>query len=426
MQRAKDVREIYGRYFEVNVGSEGWFKSVPRDNRGQVLAQAVTMDCDYVLFTESVPGKRLYSALVHITEDQRSVFASSITKWEHLMTWALDSLDRNGPPPQVPNAFTQVSQKVLESHLRLWRAVRKKINRKGRPLTPVKIFKCLIQVYYNKVKGGIDGNTKYIKGITGLAKKEVPMTMEKKIVVRAMKHLFVNAVIAHRILQTNLVDVEDEQDVGKIVKKATSGESMNSMMDDLFLDLARHAADLRSEVCSRTEQMNNEEEDMSGSVIAESELTDFRSTVRDRTWTSLEQSHEYFNNGVSKRIRCSEKVPHRCVKMCKIPYSGGKMRTKQKKCILCTRKTTTKCFICEVALCMEPDEEERESTLTCYERWHRNQTLEMTNKSKRRLREAREKKNDSYKRRKRRLSESSSSITSVSSTSSITEEEGCN
>ena len=138
------------------------------------------------------------------------------------------------------------------------------------------------------------------------------------------------------------------------------------------------------------------------------------------------QTHEYFNNEVSTIIRCSVKVPHRCVKMWGTPSSDGKMHTKQQKCMLCRRETRTKFLICEVALSMLPDEEERESTLACYERLNRNETLEMTNKSKGRLREAKEKKNDYYKNKKRRLSGSSSSMSSMSSTSSIMEEEGYN
>jgi len=79
--RAASVNAKHGQYFEAKVGTEAWFDAVPRANRGQVLAQAAVLDADYVLFTESVGGRRLYSVLVHVTQEQRKIFADSIDKW---------------------------------------------------------------------------------------------------------------------------------------------------------------------------------------------------------------------------------------------------------------------------------------------------------------------------------------------------------
>ena len=48
---------------------------------------------------------------------------------------------------------------IIKSKVKVWRAVNKLIKANGKPVKPVQILKCAIQVKYNKLKNGIDIST---------------------------------------------------------------------------------------------------------------------------------------------------------------------------------------------------------------------------------------------------------------------------
>lgn len=405
--RAAEIRTDYGPYFQVECGSNDWFRVVPRANRGQVLAQAAALGVDYVLFTESIAGRRLFSALVHVTGEQRKIFADSIEKWKHLIEWATESLESAGPPPSPPDAFSPRARKVLSSRLRLWRAVRKLIKERGRPLYPVRLFKCLIQVLYNKMKGGIDGSTQYVKAISGHRKKEVPQSMELILILRAVKHIFVNSAIALRILNTKL---DDEASLKTLRSRLADSESMNDTTFKLCMQLLCAASRSRSNAANLPSE-NLVEED-SEQQLSETEVRTIQEAIKAYTQKKrkIEDMQTSFNvKPAWKRLRRSKNHDH---KLARIENTGntGQLVKKQKQgiCAACARHTCFYCTTCLIPLhgaMVNCNSKEREGTAGCFARWHRNDFVKLTAAAKEDLKRKREM---SKQRTKRRSSETPS------------------
>jgi len=399
--RAANIAKEYGTYFQVQCGSEDWFKVVPRANRGQLLSQAAALGVDYVLFTESTAGKRFYSALIHVTTMQRRHFANSIMKWSHLMDWATDSLDSSGPPPSPPDAFSSRAQKVLSSHLRLWRALRKSIKENGRPLYPVRLFKCLIQVFYNKMKGGIDGSTQYVKAISGHRKKEVPQSQELIIILRAIKHIFVNTVIALRILGT---DVQNEPSLQTLRTRLGNTESMNDMTLKICMQLLS-AAKRSRDTCSTSFPSNQAENDAnqdSPTQLSEHEVQGIQSAIETllKKRNRVETVQEKFNTLPTwKRLRLSQRHGHSKHDLERIPKSGTGYP--QQICAACSRDTSYYCKTCKVPLHLDIDvnAKERVGTAGCFSRWHNNENVKLTALAAKDLEKKREKARKNTKRR---------------------------
>ena len=61
--------------------------------------------------------------------------------------------------PPTPDYFVEDMKPIIKSKVKVWRAVNKLIKANGKPVKPVHILKCAIQVKYNKLKNGIDIST---------------------------------------------------------------------------------------------------------------------------------------------------------------------------------------------------------------------------------------------------------------------------
>jgi hypothetical protein len=451
--RAALVSAKHGEYFEAEVGSEEWFDAVPRANRGHVLAQAVVLDADYVLFTESVAGRRLYSVLVHVTQAQREIFAGSIDKWKDLVVWARKDLEIDGPPPEVPPAFSTRSRRVLRTHLRLYRAVMKLIKNQFEehqwPLPPVRLFKSLVQVFYNKMKGGIDGNTQYVKAISGHAKREFALNLETKIILRSVKHLVVNTAIAHRIIGMELHSRPVDGAAAWIKQKVSRGDPMVKKALQLSCELADHAFRLQKnpqlDILGDDDPAEGHAERYA--TVSSEDLLTYRQHKILKDKLSVEKQREWYSqDDLARKIRFNFKsepaehmlkVNNRKCKECPANSSScdHKLTPLQRCCIMCADGTPAKiCSRCEVPLCSKPRAYDRRGTASCHVRFHELQTLELTTGALEKLKIKAEKKRllnnkenaiakrKEYSAKKRRLKDANAAGTPVPGTPGAGEE----
>lgn len=146
------AREFGGKRFRCTVSDDRWWRAVPQENRGQVIQQAAVLGLDWVLFVVATEKELIMECLVHVPTAARNAYMNALAKWRHLMSWALDSLHTSGPPPVPPRVidgeevFSEEDAYILSTHIRLWRAIRKKITAAGRPLHPVYVVKAAVQV----------------------------------------------------------------------------------------------------------------------------------------------------------------------------------------------------------------------------------------------------------------------------------------
>ena len=85
---ARKVEQRHGKYFECAAGDEVWFDAVPYEYAGQVVHQAVVFQLNHVLFVVATVRGEIYRVLVHINQEQRQLYLTSLLRFKHLVSWA--------------------------------------------------------------------------------------------------------------------------------------------------------------------------------------------------------------------------------------------------------------------------------------------------------------------------------------------------
>ncbi|CAK9069693.1 Outer membrane protein MIP (Macrophage infectivity potentiator) (Peptidyl-prolyl cis-trans isomerase) (PPIase) (Rotamase) [Durusdinium trenchii] len=199
LKRARDVAREKGDYSCCSVGDNDWWDVIPDAHRGQVIHQALVLNLEYVLYVEASITKLLYCALIRVPIDVRNTYKDALLKFESLMSWAHESVHTSwtGGLPVPPQQFDQGVQERLVSHLRLWRAVMKKSE--DGPLPPVRVFRCLPQVIYNTLKGGLDGHSQNVAVVQRC--NTLKLDLNRLLVVRGLHQLVANAFAIFRLVK---------------------------------------------------------------------------------------------------------------------------------------------------------------------------------------------------------------------------------
>ncbi|GBG26396.1 Cytochrome c peroxidase, mitochondrial [Hondaea fermentalgiana] len=200
LDRARKVSTEHGTYFQCTVQDEVWWDAVPKANRAQVLHQAVVLDTDYVLFVEGSTMEIIYSCLVCVPATVRSSYLTALLRHKRLLEWAYEAPSDGTSLPKPPlELFSVVDCSIIASHMRLWRAVRTKVIADGKPLPPIRIFKCLAQCAYNYMKGGSDRHTQFVAAITNTG--SFKLNFEQKICLRGVLQLAANSFTLYRVFR---------------------------------------------------------------------------------------------------------------------------------------------------------------------------------------------------------------------------------
>jgi hypothetical protein len=290
------------------------------------------------------------------------------------MEWAHECVNRDGPPPLPHDAFSDIDKYILSTHLRTWRAMRKAVKTDG-PLYPVRIIKAYMQVYYNKLKGGIDGNTWYVNAISGKVKQEFKLSVELRVALRAIKHIVVNTAIVTRIIAH--ADAPQWTTIAQYRARVNRlCPSISSFTFQLSKDLAKKALEVRVSK-KRTAAAHGE---MTDKVVSASpaELKEIQEKVKDhyakkrRRVTLLED----FNHGQLLNVRLDSSLRHCGVKIGTKTIAGGATKNLTLTCIVCGKEgAARRCKICGVSLHMTDNKGQKKD---CFYRFHCNKKLDMT------------------------------------------------
>ncbi|GBG25810.1 Hypothetical Protein FCC1311_020292 [Hondaea fermentalgiana] len=139
-----------GFLMQCTCGDRTWWDMLCTKSRAQVLHVAVVSGLARVLVVQiahQYPYEVKGYLLVETTPQARERYSQTLDKrYASHLAWAHESLDHHGPPPVFPEVFAEVAlQCDLESHFKLWRAVRKYIQTCAGPLHPVRSFRPAIE-----------------------------------------------------------------------------------------------------------------------------------------------------------------------------------------------------------------------------------------------------------------------------------------
>ena len=371
-----------GPFFSCSVGDETWRNHIPDENKAQVLHQATVLGLDHVVFVTAYEKALITSCVVKVSAENRQVYAAAITKHESLMAWALESIETVGAPPTPPNAFSSIDAYILSTHIRVWRALRKRI-KEGVPIYPIRIFKTIHQVLYCKTKGGIDGNTRHVANLTGKSKYEYKDGVGTKLAIRAIKHMVVNAYTLSKVLRVGKSQSVENLTLKMFRQRANRLEPLSRFADGLSMELFLTAQDKKAQLQAGIVPMETVENN--GAVLTRENIIELQETVKGKRKRKAKVA--LFNTGDHKKLRLSNyngcvHVPnvHKSVTIGKtiVPALNkngepnklvGLEIAVQQHCILCTKKTTIKCSACDLALCLHNQSNNTKSS-SCYDRWH--------------------------------------------------------
>jgi len=249
------------------------------------------------------------------------------------------------------------------------------------------------------MKGGIDGNTQYIKGLSVLGKKELKLDMERVIILRAIKHMFINAVIARRVMQ---VDLQGVDSIAVLRDRLNRGMSMNDSVYQLSMQLAfRSFCMLKKQIPGLSPFLAPVTPATPPPGFTPEALQVLQNKVNALPKNlSVKAVQEMFNSGDLKRMRLDKTLSHVHHRI----GTNSKNQWIRQRCTACGIETSYLCVVCRVPLhpsyLPSLEARTRANTLTCIDRWHENSKVEFTAESirKRRL-EGDRKKAEKKKRR---------------------------
>lgn len=363
----------HGMYFACAVGSDVWAKVVPQENRAQIAHQAAVCGVAllaHVLFVTASTEGIIYAVLVGVSAAARETWLQAVDKFsDRLIMWAHESLDVVGPPPPPPAAFGAASS-IVSSHMRLWRAVHKLVRAHGH-LRPVRLFKSAVQVYYNGVKGGIDGNTHHVSEIsTG---NNLNLGLEGALVVRAIKHLAVNTFCLHRL--HGVVRSKSEwSSMTQYRERANRGERLKDFTVHLAVSLLRRAWSTAQSADTST---SSAAASPSAARRAGAAVAARAAEVASERPKRSAAVRAYYNMGSPMRVRLDAALQHTPVCNAATDMKSGRYEGKKRPapltCVVCQGRTTNCCSVCKVALHKSVPAAKRKS---CFNIFHSRGQLE--------------------------------------------------
>jgi hypothetical protein len=296
------------------------------------------------------------------------------------MDWAHDSVLTTGPPPQPHKAFTDLDSYILSTHIRFWRALRKKVA--NGPIHPVYIVKSAAQILYNKCKGGLDGSTQYVRTLTGQAKAEIPTEIDQKIAIRTLKQVVVNSAVLWRLQQVKLKG-EVWSTLSQLRQRCNAVEPLNKFALELCVELLTYLSTGNLDGIQGTtgdlDDTQGTQNDPESSQLTQVELHRAVETLKRQRGSILAQC----NKGIHKRMHLSKNVSHNWralgKKTVKTVQDGQETVTSyqiQKVCVVCGGVATNECTICKVPLHTTRLNGSKAAS-PCFSRWHNNQRIDL-------------------------------------------------
>jgi len=333
-------------FFKCKVGDDCWWKAVPEENRAQVIQQAAVLGVNHVLFCVASDVNMIMMVLVEVSDEQKQIYENSIKQWSMLTDWLHDSLTDAGAPPKPPSHFSEEDKMIIASHVRIWRAMRKKILEEGGPLWPVYLVKCAAQVIYNKLKGGLDGNTQNVRALTSMAQAAVPTSIEQKLVTRGIKQAINNAACLYRIRAVYRKGGRWAT-IKQFRQRCNKATTIVSYGKNLALELVNHAEVLATRPAPAVDAAGR-----ASTVIPFSgeEILELQRAVKRHRRGIIEQ----FNSGQHKILRLTGGMIHKPEpigsRIIKAGKHQGKVKMQQQNCLECGGDAANICVICTLPL----------------------------------------------------------------------------
>jgi hypothetical protein len=319
-EAAVAVRNTRGQYFGCKVGSRTWYVVVPREWRGQLLQEGLCCGTNHMLLVLARRGDIIFAVLVEISPTQKQRYLSGLLKFSRLLRWVHEDQE---PPTDLRSDFLAAAV----SHLPLWRAVRKHIRQHG-VLRPVLKFKSSVASVYSAIKGGVDTVTQLMDPTYN---QFIKVNSTTKKLVHALRYVSCNAVNVWRLLQAG----QGPWCGLDAFRRRRSKKPFHNVLEDLVMGLL-----LKGTATAAAMGVGAQVEDTGFASAGEEDFSDYRVPTR--------KIKRFFLSGPGRHMRLHRQGLHAATPL---PKNASGART-QRRCLVCDRKTTRTCTLCQVPLCV--------------------------------------------------------------------------
>ncbi|KAE9063417.1 hypothetical protein PF007_g29565 [Phytophthora fragariae] len=334
------------------------FKTIVPDqsHRSQLLHNTIGASLTNGMLVYASPTSIIRVVHVILSDDVIDAYLLAISGVKDLcLDWIYTS---NAPVPSLSTDELGFcgDLEILKQHLSLWRELCKIVDARGKPLPAAKHIIPTLIATWNRVKGGIDVYSRFLKNVRARHQHLPPLAA---IWIRILMTIVYNAFQSTQLLQTYSFLMFDE--------RCDSYSALQQFKSDnlKLVDFFRDAALAMPDLITRQEEPNPNA-DIEPSILSNAVTTMAISTAYNKL--------DRFNNDPEfRRLRLSKRHCHHAER-----FDAGK----QLCCILCCQlnhdsenlphtrkgyKTRFYCSICDVALCQTPRWSDNQS---CFERFH--------------------------------------------------------
>ena len=270
----------------------------------------------------------------------------------------------------IPSFTTSEERTILASQFSFWHLLDRHVKNNG-ALDHVVSIRSGAQVFYSKIKGGVDGATQY-RAI--MRNPSASQAWEPKIAIQTLKTIAVNGALLWRFLKrkSRLDSMDKFESPDSFRASLNRVESLPDFIDDVARELIVYGQILDmipgAALANSNENGTTEEESSNVPDIHLIEIEQLKTRVPG--WHKRRRIDE-FKQGDGKRLRLSATKFHRAVKLDKKRY-----------CVICAdasaydknivgswrgHQTQNGCQTCKVTLCHKAYPPFKYS---CFDYWH--------------------------------------------------------
>ena len=355
-RQEEKLSDTYGRMFVVNASldSIAFKKAIPdRGHRGQLVHGMASGNLRFAFYVVASLRKIIRVVMVEVEPDDLLMYMRALKYiYETHLNWVLSG---SVPVLEVANMGHAVDQHTIVKTLDLWRAIRRLIVERGRPLPPCRFILPSMVAIWNRCKGPIDVFSRFLKNVHAHHSHLKPVA---NIWLRLIMSMIYNAYQSY-ILSRSIDFLKSED-----CQSYNMYQSFKRRIGSFAKFCSTLANDLSLEVSGGGLSDNDEDIEIDGNDEGAS---------RNRTSINIAYNKRkiFFTNPELVAKRMDANLDHKpliedkqfsCVWCCRKSHTGiGSSKHSRHG-----RKTKKKCSICEVPLCTT----ERFNGNSCFHLFH--------------------------------------------------------
>ena len=350
----------------VKVGSEDFYKYVPKEYYGQLMQLMLVLGVTSSLFVVASTSEIFFSCLVITNAEQLTHFRRAIEDVAFgLLGRFHDPRTRHAPDWTALSKLVLASDlHIAKSHYALWSGFVSFVEKNGIFVKGVYQFKTAVQRLYNVLKQGLDGSSHYISMIN--ASNDGKCTWEQKTASHGIDQVLVNSYIGVRIFLAYRHLLQHKKDFKSLEEFRAVQNYVSPIFTEFTFRLGLHLSKEAQRESSRSKMPTSGFEPDQKVLLKLEEQT--KALTKLGPNISRKRQQEFFKSKSGEKLRLSG------------THSTRRLE-KRKRCIVCGAKCQFACKLCFVTIHDRQTKSNSSSRKTsCFYKFHNSLRVEYAQK----------------------------------------------